>query len=713
MIFIVIGIMLFVAVGAIMTQQTRHSDAPEDVPDPTFVTVLEQVMPPIDARTLQGSSQSSDGAPVSSDASAASPGQAPPPSPEEPIPLRPGMAAAPISAPNALSGATYSSSAPTNLGDSPYAFGSSQEETKKPDAKLLRWSGKTGSIMVGDFAMHGPVAYWSEGRSSVAEPSCVDITMPVEFQLEAETAPDAPEDAVSYADMTPAQRGVYLSWLAGGRIQSPPHPCYPLLWLFGLERRVLSDRLDTALCIGEAFRLLSILRADSLRQTFIKFITWMAAKTWLPEEQLVMFSHALPVIPKEILCMLLRPYVDAKLPLPSSVAFIVMRSNPFVGEEERKASHIGYSQTLVDRFSSEYKSKCSGGIVLTKPKSSVYVAYVPSNPSLVGDKNAVGGVLELPDFFKDATDFTPLFSVWEAFKTELTENPVSEPKRQTAAQTIKMRPDWEAFIRRLYGLPTEENAEPLSPDQIKPVLTDLGALGDLMSIEHTVRNYEEKSEPEVQREKRIIAADRKKIVETARVEGFLVLPDLGIAGKEYRWDDLVVLTPFPLGERLSQDYNASALLLEYACSLTGMFDEETMAKMRLSFNDYFSLSSDDQTRLGTLSTVLYAASSLASVENVENIGECLQFWLNRDERAVIRDFMVSFLTENAPPPEPVPPELLTENALPATEAEWTRKIYSSLDVTENSPAQLVFSGEHPRLELGELISNILSPLFKD
>jgi hypothetical protein len=188
----------------------------------------------------------------------------------------------------------------------------------------------------------------------------------------------------------------------------------------------------------------------------------------------------------------------------------------------------------------------------------------------------------------------------------------------------------------------------------------------------------------------------------------LVLPNLGIAGKEYRWDDTVILTPFPPGSRLSQDYNASALLLEYACALVGMFDDETMAKMRLRFNDYFSLSSDDQTRLETLSTALSAASSLAIVENVENIGECLQFWLNIDGRAVIRDFMVSFLaalTESAEPAENAPPA--------EKEAEWRRKIYSSLDVTETEPAPVVFSGEYPRLELGELTSNILSPLFKD
>ena len=62
-------------------------------------------------------------------------------------------------------------------------------------------------------------------------------------------------------------------------------------------------------------------------------------------------------------------------------------------------------------------------------------------------------------------------------------------------------------------------------------------------------------------------ADRKRIVETARVEGYGILPNLGIAGKDYRWEDPVLLVPMEMGARLSPDYCASELLLEFACAL--------------------------------------------------------------------------------------------------------------------------------------------------
>ena len=208
---------------------------------------------------------------------------------EEIIPLKPLLAAAPISSPNALTTATYSSAAPPTLGDSPYAYSNTEETKPKPETTLLRWSGKMGSIQIGDLTVRGPLTYWSEGPSNTPEPSCIDITLPVEYPSGESAIPN--EGAGSYREMTPLQRGAYLLWLAEGRIQPPSHICYPALWLFGLERRVLSDRLDIALCIGEAFRLLPLIRWESLRQGVIKFITWMAAKAWLPEEQLMTFSR--------------------------------------------------------------------------------------------------------------------------------------------------------------------------------------------------------------------------------------------------------------------------------------------------------------------------------------------------------------------------------------------------------------------------------------
>jgi hypothetical protein len=486
-----------------------------------------------------------------------------------------------------------------------------------------------------------------------------------------------------------------------------------MLWLFGLERRVLSDRLDVSICIGEAFRLIPLIQWASLRETLVKFVTWMAAKAWLPEEQLLAFSRSLPLIPKEILCMLLRPYAEAGLPLPSLIAFTVMRAFPLAAEDGAAKKNLPYSDELVKKFSLVYKSKCAGGVVLTKPKSSIFVAYVPSNPSLASDKNASGGVLELPDFFKDTTDLTPLITAWNAFLPTIQPE---EPSPVTAAEETKKRPDWEFFIRNSLELP-EGNGEPIDFQLLRPIFANLGALGDLMGIERlpeeqgeenlTKNTQNTKNAENAQNAKKTKAADRKKISDTAKVEGFLILPDLGIAGKEYLWDAPVVLMPFPAGARLSQDYSAAALLLEYSAALTALFSPEALTNMQKCLDDYFPLSSDDNARLDALSSVLASLPEGAD-RGPENIGECLQFWLGREDRGVVRDFLTSFFANFS-----------VKSGMEQEEGEWEQKIRKSLDVGKDDPPPVSFGaaslseGEKPLLELGAATVKVLAPLFKD
>jgi hypothetical protein len=624
---------------------------------------------------------------------------------EEIVPLKPLLAAAPISSPNALNSATYSSAAPPTLGDSPYAYGNTEEAKPKPETTLLRWSGKMGSIQIGDLTLRGPVTYWSDGPSNTPEPSCIDITLPVEYPGGESELPK--DGAGSYREMTPLQRGFYLLWLAEGRIQPPSHICYPILWIFGLERRVLSDRLDIGICIGEAFRLLPLIRWESLRQGLIKFITWMAAKAWLPEEQLMALSRSLPTVPTEILDMLLRPYADAKLPLPSAIAFTVMRTSP-LAEEEGITRSIPHTEEFVTQFAAKYKSKCAGGLVLSKPKTSLFVAYVPTNPTLSGDKNIAGGVLELPDFFKDVTNFAPLVAAWKEFLRNLA---ASEPSESSsAAEELGDRPDWDSFIRRLQSLPDAEDPSE-KVEVTSPLVTNLMAVADLVRVGHSERSESEEGERGKRSRKKPGASDRKKIADAARVEGFLILPDLGIAGKEYHWDDPVVLAPFPSGTRTSQDYNAAALLLEYSYALmkfSGPEETEKLKALSARLDDYFSLSSDDHVRLEALSSLFPMTPEGV---NPDNIGECLQFWLQREQRITIRDFLVHFLMPEQNNQQNIQQNNQQNNQ--GGDADPILSICASLDIERISAADVAPMSAEARLELGLQVGKILAPLFKD
>ena len=241
------------------------------------------------------------------------------------------------------------------------------------------------------------------------------------------------------------------------------------------------------------------------------------------------------------------------------------------------------------------------------------------------------------------------------------------------------------------------------------MVTSLAALAELLRIDHPSQEGDGKK---ARSRKKPGAADRKKIRDAARVEGFLVLPDLGIAGKEYLWDDPVALAPFPAGTRLSGEYNAAALLLEYALALESIValnaakksetPEKTEPPLTKKFSvlltdqlkTCFSLEDDDCARLAALSDILLSAEGT----DPENIGECLQFWLQPDQRGPVRDILAYLLL-----PGDAPPDAQAQARL--------RAIRRSLNMRQED-AKAAETPVQPE-ELGAKVKKILTPLFKD
>lgn len=600
----------------------------------------------------------------------------------------PVLAAKPISSPSAVTSATYSS---PSGDDSPYAYGSSpdakapapadsaasssqpgEEPKQKSKGALLRWSGRTGSVQVGGFVILGPVTYWSDGPSSVEEPSCIDITLPVEYPEGALPA----EGAESYAAMTPVQRGIYLTWLAGGRIQQPPHMCYPSIWLCGLERRVIMDKLDMGLCLAEAFRMLPLMRWEALRTSLINFITWLAVKIWLPEDELLNFCKKLLTVPDELLGMLLGSYAISKLPLPSSVAFTLVRTSATLRKSAfgpDTVPQIVHSDELLQQFTPKYKNACSGGLVLTKPKSSSFLSYKPINQSFASQKDGSGGVVEMPNFFEDTGAFDPVVKVWANFITDLTQKP-------KVSDGISDRPDFEGFVT---GLDPDAVREP------EPMMTTLRALGVLFGSDMS--------------EEKVHGRDRKMMTETAQVEGWQIVPDLGISGREYAWDDDVLLLPLELGAKLSGAYHTASLLLEFICALTNAREQRLFEQLRQRMNDYFRLTTDDNVRLEAQHMLMFAGSG---IKPPEFYGDFIQVWLQDDERSELRDVIFDCIS--------IFPQISTDEA--------KLRICTALavplpPVPDASAEQPQDGGQEPQAptpqQYGDAASKLLAPLFRN
>ena len=137
--------------------------------------------------------------------------------------------------------------------DYDFSFGSFQvasTNTPVDPPANARWYGPGVEVKVGTLTLPGGMVYVGQGlQSSMGwiEPSLIDPTLRVNRKN-----PDRSGQYVNYwaayHSIPPTARGAYLNWLADGR-RDPSIPVgYVLLFIYGLERRVLVDiAADTSL----------------------------------------------------------------------------------------------------------------------------------------------------------------------------------------------------------------------------------------------------------------------------------------------------------------------------------------------------------------------------------------------------------------------------------------------------------------------------------
>ncbi|MBQ7560065.1 MAG: TerB N-terminal domain-containing protein [Synergistaceae bacterium] len=584
MIYLVISLFVVVAVGAFFRQQSKQASTENETQDAQAIDPASLDLPETEQTSADGDEQNFI------------------------------LSAKPLTSPELASGATYSAHAPAGE-ESPYGLSSEPKKKAQAQVNLLRWCGRSGNIQLDNITVPGPVAYWSNGECATPEPSCIDITLPVEFPKQGDEL--LADGAESYAAMTPLQRGLYLTWLAGARIQPPMHLCYPTIWLYGIERRTIVDKLDLGLCISEAFRLLPLIRWDVLSDSLINFITWLAIKVWLPDEDLLAQCKRLNKVPEGLLDILLNSYANSLLPLPSAVAFTLMRTCEKLHRENEP--QIFHSDEALKIFTPIYKDLCKGGLILTKPEKNLKIEYKPGNPSItLGKKDS--NTVEIPDFFENLEIFKPLLDSWEVF---LTAHKKSEPEPNLA--NIEERPDLEGFINKL------------RPEGSSlPLITTLEKLGRVMKFD-------------TKEGVKLTGKERKAIVDVAQVEGWQILPDLGISGREYNWPDNILFVELAPGTQLSQSYRVASFILEFTCASIAADEDRVFEPLRHRLNDFFKLTEEDNIRLEAQRVL-----DLPTQYGPDYYGEFLCAWLSEEERKAVKYLIldiVSFMPEFGNNPE--------------------------------------------------------------
>ena len=499
----------------------------------------------------------------------------------------------------------------------------------------LIWAGRGSRIEVKGITLPGPMVYWSNGGTKIREPSCVDITLPVKIDENS----GQPEIPSSYEAMSPEQRGSYLRWLSRGRMGAAS-PSYFRLWFFGMERRAMSEKKDAALCLGEiSSRLPSLLENPSL-PVILRFMTCVAIMMKYPPERLALDLRHITNMPADILNVLLAPYAGSEMRLPPLIAYTVMR-NAYSG-----GSHIMHNDEQLSIFAAAYMENTDMGIALTRPKSIAYVSYFPTNPTLSGSKPLTN--IEAPDFFKDPSQFSILTQIWDYVRGVQLQNPTPQPRKK----------------HKLAEKKENENAD-LANGEVKdnesedvPVTLDQQMRSDLDSF--VQEKLEAQQEPliisllelseiiELEVGERPTGSQRRGISEITRTGGRLLIPDLGIAGKKYRWEDLVAPVWIEIGDRVSDAYRTAAILFEFASSFTeGAIDiterrlfSRRPTERRRKLKDilerltlHFKLAKEELDRMDVLMQIF----EHQAVDS-ENLAASFQNWLQVEDRMLLRDF---------------------------------------------------------------------------
>jgi hypothetical protein len=520
------------------------------------------------------------------------------------------------------------------------------EETKEPQQQQLQsgnvdliWAGKGSRIEVKGIALPGPMVYWSNGSAKIREPSSIDITLPV--RIDENTG--QPEIPSSYEAMSPEQRGSYLRWLSRGRMGASS-PSYFRLWFFGIERRAIYEKKDAALCLAEiSSRLPSLLENPSL-PVILRFMTCVAVMMKYPTEKLALDLRHITNLPPEILNVLLAPYAGSEIRLPPLIAYTVMR-NAYSGN-----SSVMHNDEQLSIFAATYTEVTDMGMTLMRPKAIAYVSYFPTNPTLSGQKPLTS--IESPDFFKDPSQFSVLTQIWDYVRNLKLQNPTPLPRKKHKLAEKKMDEnvsDSENGEAKNIESETVENIPATLDQQMRadldsfmqeklrnqqePLIISLLELSDLIELEIGERPT---------------GSQRRGISEITRTGGRLIIPDLGISGKIYHWEDLVSPVWIEIGERVSDAYRTAAILFEFASAFTGSTIETSERaffrrkpierKKKLKdilelITTHFEFEKKELDRLAMLSQIFEQ-----QLVDPQSLSVSFQNWLHIEDRTLLRDF---------------------------------------------------------------------------
>ncbi len=113
------------------------------------------------------------------------------------------------------------------------------------------------------------------------------------------------------------------------------------------------------------------------------------------------------------------------------------------------------------------------------------------------------------------------------------------------------------------------------------------------------------------------------------------MPDLGVSGRPYKWDDKIMLLELEPGTLLSQSYRVASFILEFMCASLAVDEDRVFEPLRQKMNDFFRLSEEDNMRLEAQKPLC-----MPTQYGPEYYGDFLCSWLSEGERKCVKNLVI-------------------------------------------------------------------------
>ncbi len=275
-----------------------------------------------------------------------------------------------------------------------------------------RWISKDETVLFHGHLLQGGMFYLGSrltGYDGINDASLINPFLPLEDENEEKdesSSINSGEGELRYASLRPEKRLEFIKWLSEGRKSSESASlCFPKLFFYGLERRLILDGtreiLDGDERQGIVDALLDLKDEYGEDKIFKSMVETLLALEWAVYgryDQTPDYLDFTLIYSSEAFLALLANFSRRGIPIPSEVAlnWVVLRerlNDP--GEEKRKRDEFE------NLFKVRYTEKYGAGMILHPSKKTLRINYDPANPSLGGkQKIRVNG---LPDPFLIST----------------------------------------------------------------------------------------------------------------------------------------------------------------------------------------------------------------------------------------------------------------------------------------------------------------------